>query len=63
MWCQLRISRGSYRGIGRDKADTHRAVRNDLMQQRHDRDHRALGRQPEAAQGFEMLDHPHARLP
>jgi hypothetical protein len=40
---------GGYRGIGRDKTDTHRAVRNDLVQQRHDRDHRALGRQPEAA--------------
>jgi len=32
------------------------------MQQRRDRDHRALGRQPKAAQGFQMLDRSHRLL-
>src|ERR1700730_1358648 len=36
---------------------------NDLVQQRHNRDHCALGRQPEAAQSLEMLDRSHRCLP
>jgi hypothetical protein len=36
---------------------------NDLVQQRRHGDHCALGRQPEAAQGLEMLDRPHRCLP
>ena len=33
------------------------------MQQGRDSDHRALGLEPEAAQGLEMLDRPHRSLP
>jgi hypothetical protein len=37
-------------------------MRNDLMQQGRDSDHCALGLEPEAAQGLEMLDRPHRSL-
>jgi hypothetical protein len=38
-------------------------MRNDLMQQGRDRDHRALGLEPEAAQSLEMFDRPQSVPP
>jgi hypothetical protein len=50
------------RAIGRLKSHPRPSIRNNLVQQRRHGDHRALGRQPEAAQGLEMLDRPHRSL-
>src|ERR1700730_18299159 len=38
-------------------------MRNDLMQQGRDGDHRALGLEPETARGLQVLDRPHRSLP
>ena len=48
----------SDRAIRMAKPHTRPTMRKDLMQDRRDGNHRALGRQPEAAQGLEMFDRP-----
>jgi hypothetical protein len=48
------------RSVGLDEGHPRPAMRDDLMQQRRDRDHRALGRKPKAAQGLEVLDRAHS---
>src|ERR1700730_3189204 len=49
-------------GIPLQQHDTRPAMRNDLVQQGRDGDHRALGLEPEAAQGLQMLGRPHRSL-
>jgi hypothetical protein len=48
----------AHRTIGFEQIGAGPAMRNDLAKKGRDRDHRALGLEPEAAQGLEMLDCP-----
>jgi hypothetical protein len=53
----------THRGIGFEENSTDRSVRDDLVQQRRDGNHRALGGKPETAQSFQMLERPHRNRP
>src|SRR5437879_586937 len=53
----------AHRGIGVEKTHASPTMRNDCVQQGRHCDHRALGLEPEAAQGLEMLDRPQSVPP
>jgi hypothetical protein len=49
---------GGYRGIGRDKTETRPTIRNDLVQQRRDRDHALSGWSPRQHKVFKCSTAP-----